>query len=148
MRNTQPDWRWEEGVVDERKEHIELCYGNADETPYENWKPIARIAKPKHHVFTVEWLVTQDSTGHQAMLADAHHELDFFLIELNKPDPWWYAIYHCNTASNLYSRVHWSYFPTGSQGERHASKVIQLSAEEYKKLVGNSGEPGKYIKKA
>jgi hypothetical protein len=114
MRNAQPNWRWEEGAVDERKEHIELCYGKEGETPYENWKPIARIAKPKRHVFAMEWLVTQDSPGHQAMLADARHELDFFLVEKNEPDPWAYAIYYCNTASNIYSPVHWSYFSTGS----------------------------------
>ena len=113
MRNIQTDWRWEEGEVDEREEHIELYYGKEGETPYENGKPIARIAKPNQHVFTVEWLVTQDSPGHQTMLADARHELDFFLVELNKPNPWAYAIYHCSTASNIYSPVHWSYFPTG-----------------------------------
>jgi hypothetical protein len=55
MGNAQPNWQWEEGVVDERKENIELCYGIAGETRYENWKPIARIAKPKRHVFAVEW---------------------------------------------------------------------------------------------
>ena len=26
-------------------------------------------------------------------------------------DPWSYAIYHCGTAANIYSPVHWSYFP-------------------------------------
>ncbi|MFH0818047.1 MAG: hypothetical protein V1909_05450, partial [Candidatus Micrarchaeota archaeon] len=82
------------------------------------------------------------------MLADARYELDFYLVEKDEPDPWAYALYHCNTGANMFSRVHWSYFPTGSQGKRHASKVIQLSAEESAQLFGDSGEPGKYIKKA
>jgi hypothetical protein len=93
----------------------------------------------------VEWLVKQDSTKHQAMLADARHSLDFYLVEKDEPDPWAYALYHCNTGANMYSPVHWSYFPTGSHGKRHASKVLQLSAEESAKLFGDSREPGKYI---
>jgi len=113
MGNTQLDWRWEEGVVNEKKEHIELSYGKVGKTPYENWKPVARIAKPKHNIFAVEWLVRQDSSEHQVMLNDAHHELDFYLVEKGEPDPWAYAIYHCGTGENMYSKVHWSYFPTG-----------------------------------
>jgi hypothetical protein len=108
MRNPQLDWRWEEGVVDEQKEHIELRYGNAEETAYDNWETIARIAKPKHHVFSVEWLVRQDSPEHKEILEDARRDLDFLLVELDKPDPWAYALYHCGTLSNIYSRVHWS----------------------------------------
>lgn len=147
MRKTQPHWRWEDGVVDERKEHIELRHGNATETAYKNWKPIARIAKPKHHVFPVEWLVRQDSPAHQAILADARRELDFYLVEKDEPDPWAYARYHCNTGANMYSRVHWSYFPTGSQGERHASKVVRLSAEESAQLFVDSREPDEQVHK-
>jgi len=146
MRNTQPEWRWEEGVADEQKEHLELRYGNADSTPYENWVLIGRIAKPKHHVFVVEWLINQDSPETKTILADARKELDFYLVEKNEPVPWDYAIYHCGTGANMYSRIHWSYFPTGRQGKRHASEVKQLSAEESSRLFGDLREPGKYIK--
>jgi hypothetical protein len=65
-------------------------------------------------VFAVEWLVKQDSLAHQAMLADARRELDFYLVEKHEPDPWAYACYHCNTGANMYSRVHWLYFSTGN----------------------------------
>jgi hypothetical protein len=34
-------------------------------------------------------------------------ELDFYLIELNEPDAWKYAMYHCWSTCNLYSRVRW-----------------------------------------
>ncbi len=147
MSNPQLNWQWKEGEVDERREHIELRYGDAGETPYENWTTIARIAKPKRHVFKVEWLVKEDSSEIQAMLADARKDLSYFLVELNEPNPWAYAVYHCNTSSNMYSSVHWSYFPTGNQGKRHASKVIKLSAEESAQLFGDSKKPGKYINK-
>ena len=146
MRNTQPEWRWEEGVVDEQKEHLELRYGNVDSDPYEDWKLICRIAKPKHNVFVVEWLINQSSLENKTVLADACKELDFYLVEKNEPFPWEYAIYHCSTGSNIYSRIHWSYFPTGCQGKRHASEVIQLSAEEASRLFRDSRGTGKYIK--
>ena len=146
---TKTPWQWEEGIVDEQKEHIELSYGNAEETSADCWIPIARISKPKRHTFNVEWLVGQDSPSDQIMLADARRELDFYLVEHDiefMPDHWGYAIYHCGTASNIYSSVHWSFLPTGNQGERQASRVIQLSAEESAKIFGDPKEAGKYIK--
>ncbi len=147
MKNTQREWRWEEGDVDEAGEHIELRYGDAHNTSPENWTPVARLAKPKDHVFKVDWLVKQEFPEYQAMLAHTRRELDFYLVEKEESDPWAYALYHCNTSSNMYSHVHWSYFPTGSEGKRHASRVIKLSAEESAKLIGDAGKPGTYIKK-
>ncbi len=147
MKNTQPKWRWEEGEVDEKGEHIGLRYGNARKASHENWTPIARLAEPKDHVFQVEWLVKQELPENAAMLADTRRDLDFYLVEKEESDPWAYALYHCNTGANMYSSVHWSYFPTGSQGERHASRVIKLSAEESAKLFGDAGKPDTYIKK-
>jgi hypothetical protein len=145
----QTPWRWEEGLVDEQKEHIELHYGRVEESPAENWVPIARIAKNKPRLFVVEWLVKPDSPSDKSMIAAARRELDFFLVEHDikvMSDHWEYAIYHCGTSGNMYSSVHWSYFPTGNQGERHVSRVITLSAEESKRIFGDSGKPGKYIK--
>ncbi|HKJ38461.1 MAG TPA: hypothetical protein VJ972_06780 [Anaerolineales bacterium] len=145
MENTQPEWRWEEGAVDEQKEHIEIRYGNADKTSPKDWIHIARIAKPKDHIFKVEWLVKQDAPEHQTMLADTRRSLNFYLVEKNEPDPWKYALYHCNTSANMYGQDHWAYFPTGSQGKQYTSRVIQLSAEESARLFGDSRESGKYI---
>jgi len=149
MKNNKINWRWEEGIVDEQKEHIELRYGNARETSYDSWIPIAQISKPKRHTFIVEWLVGQDSPSDQIMIADARRQLDFFLVEHDIdiiPDHWEYAIYHCGTSGNMYASVHWSYFRNGNQGERHSSKVIDLSTEKSAKLSGDSRKPGKYIK--
>jgi len=136
MREAQPQWRWEDGAVDERTEHIELRHGDAATTPYENWLPIARIGEPRHCVFPVQWLVTPDSAESQAVLADARRELDFYLVEKGERDPWVYAQYHCNTGANMYSRVHWSYFPSGRDAERVSSMVIQLSAHEAAEVFG------------
>jgi hypothetical protein len=146
----QQQWQWKEGVVDKLKEHIELRYGNAVETSNDGWIPIARISKPKRYTIIVEWLVGQDSPSEQTKIEEAQHQLDFFLVEHDIdlfPDHWEYAIYHCSTNGNMYGGVHWSYFPNGSQGVSHTSKVIEISAVEETKLFGDSRKQGKYIKK-
>jgi len=124
MRKEQPQWRWEEGAVDERKEHIELRHGDAGKDPYENWLPVARIGKPKNRCFPVQWLVKSDAVENQALIARAREELDFYLVEKNEPDPWAYAVYHCNTGANLYSLIHCSYFPDGQRGKQVSSGML------------------------
>jgi len=50
------------------------------------------------------------------MVEEVRRELNFFLKEIAQEgnvDPWHYAKYHCSTASNIYSNIHWSYFPEG-----------------------------------
>jgi hypothetical protein len=44
---------------------------------------------------------------YKRIIREAEKELDFYLIELQEPNPWKYAKYHCSTASNLYSMVRW-----------------------------------------
>jgi hypothetical protein len=143
MKRILPEWRWQDGVVDSQGKHIELRYGDAGKSKYENWYPIARIGRPKNHVFPVEWLIAVDSPEHESMIIEARQELNFLLVEKGEPDPWAYAKYHCNTRANIYSRVHWSYFPNGIQGERHASTVTRLSSEEVALVFGDTKEPGK-----
>lgn len=43
------------------------------------------------------------------VLADVRNELDVYLTEVGRDDPWAYAIYHCRTSANVYSKVRWSY---------------------------------------
>jgi hypothetical protein len=138
MKKVQPQWHWEDSIVDDGAEHIELRCGEAAKSPYENWRPIARIGSPKEQIFPVEWLIAADSPEHESMIIEARQELDFYLVEKGEPNPWSYAKYHCNTGANIYSRVHWSYFPTGIQGERHASALIRLSSEESALLFGDT----------
>ena len=146
MRRQQIQWRWEDGTVDEATEHIELRHGDAATTPYENWFSIARIGKPTHHRFRVQWLLKADGVQNQAMVADARRELDFYLVDKNEPNPWAYARYHCTTTANMYSRVHWCYFPNRGEGKRVSSMVVQLSAEEAGELFGKSETKNKLSK--
>lgn len=107
----QPDWKWVEGVVDRDEDHIKITYG-------EDPEPIALVAPGPGRTFTVEFVMEQKLLFHkdEEVLDDVRKELDFFLVELGEEDPWAYAIYHCSTASNMYSKVHWGYYPKGYEG--------------------------------
>jgi hypothetical protein len=136
MTKAQIQYSWEEGIVDDQKEHIDLRCGDAEKTSYEEWIPIARISKPKHHVFLVEWILIPDSPNNQIINGKARKDIDYYLVEKGEDDPWGYAQYHCNSFGNMYSTIHWSYFPHGRGSERVSSKVIKLSAEEAQELFG------------
>lgn len=113
--------------MDVQTEHIELRYGDAAKSDYEQWVPLALIGKGLNNVFPVLWLISRDDASRERMIAAARKELDFYLIEKREPDPLAYAKYHCNTAANIYSEVHWSYFPSGNPGGRHSSSVVRLT---------------------
>ncbi len=91
-----------------------------------DWLPVARIGRPEGNRFPVQWLITADSSDHDAPIAKARQQLDFYLVDLREPDPWAYAKYHCNTSANMYASIHWSYFPDGSDGDRTSSMVATI----------------------
>jgi hypothetical protein len=79
--------------------------------------------------FPFLWLVSPSVIPE--MISDVKRELDFYVVEHPKKfpgtgHPWAYVTYHCNTGTNMYSSLHWSYFPKGSRGQRHSSRVIRL----------------------
>ena len=97
-------WSWTQSEVGRKLPHLVLAHD-------EHVAPVALVGAPVGDVFPVEFLVSPDS-DHEAMqkvVADTVRELDFYLTDVGRPNPWAYAIYHFRTASNLYSRVHWSY---------------------------------------
>jgi hypothetical protein len=98
-------------------EHIEIRYGDAASSGYEAWTPVALVGRPEGSVFPVRWLRAPSDVAAE-VIADVRRELDFYLVDKGERDPWAYAIYHCTTAANLYSAIHWSYWPAGRQGGR------------------------------
>jgi hypothetical protein len=106
----EPQWRWREGAVDERADHLLLIYA-----PLE--LPVALVGPHVEGTFPVRFL-DQRNEDDRATARDAvQRELDFYLLDVGKPDPWNYAIYHCRTMSNAYSDVHWSWHPAGGTEE-------------------------------
>jgi hypothetical protein len=106
-------WEWKEGKVDPSAPHMKLFYGDWGDSAL----PVALVAKPVGQSFIVEFLqVPELDQGEYERLKQAvMKELASYLVEKGEPDPWKYAIYHCGTASNIYSQVHWGYFPGGSE---------------------------------
>lgn len=104
-------WRWSEGEVNRLQEHFELRYGSAEEDWWNEWLPVALVGPPSDGVFSVQFLVNEDIRRREPnILSIVTAEINFYLVELGERDPWAYLQYHCGTASNIYSRVHWAYF--------------------------------------
>ena len=104
-------WQWMEGEVDISSEHFELRYGKVAESSYSGWLPVALIGKPKEHIFPVKWSIDKNDLKSAEVIEHVAKDLDFYLVEKGEPNPWSYAKHHCTTAANIYSRIHWSYFP-------------------------------------
>ena len=116
MNRKRHSWRWEEGPIDPTQEHIELQYGDAASSSYDQWIPVALVSAPERQKFTVQFLISGMSPKEKKMLECAKQELNFFLIDKGEEDPWGYAQYHCTTASNVYSLMHWSFHPKDQKG--------------------------------
>ena len=101
--------KWQEGPVNPASEHFELRYG----PPGFAWDaglPVARIGRPVRGVVAVAFLVDRAATEHAAAHAAAVGEIQYYLIDKHEPQPWGYAQYHCGTAANAYSDIHWSFY--------------------------------------
>jgi len=110
--NRLSGWYWEEGKVDSGSEHIKVGYGGYD-------KPIiaiAMVAPGKGKSFVVEFLLRKDDLEPKKknLYDKVLRQLDYFLVELNDPNPWTYAIYHCGSTANEFSNIRWAYYPKGS----------------------------------
>jgi hypothetical protein len=121
-------WTWSEGVVDTNEDHFELTYGDvrSDDSPI----LVALIGHGEGRTFLVQFLdlpksqqkylfaaANEPNREQLKILERVKSELDFYLVEKGEPDPWGYAKYHCGTASNLYSKVRWGYYPKGWKKE-------------------------------
>ena len=97
-------WSLTEREVAREQPHLALAHNEHSAT-------VALVGAPVDGIFPVQFLVSRESDDEvmRRVVADTVRQLDKYLIELGEPDPWAYAIYHCGTASNLYSRVHWGY---------------------------------------
>jgi hypothetical protein len=90
-----------------------------------------------NHVFPVQFVLPDNDWEDAEAREAVRSSLDYYLIELGKPDPWEYAIYHTKTLANMYSRVHWCWIPqsghptkaiTGEQIVRRKVETLLLAA--------------------
>ncbi len=123
----KPVWKWTPGPVDTNKDHIKLWHGKRTHQDSKGRihqyakVPAARVARGPGKSFVVQFLMSTRSANKRTagILKDVRRELDFYLIELSRPDrpaPWAYARYHCTTMANFYSAVCWQWCPKKSKG--------------------------------
>jgi len=101
-------YRWRRGTVIASSEHIELTCGEKN-------IPVARVAPPVDHTFTVEILINEEREINLPNLKAARASLNLYLIEREEPEPWEFLKRYCTSSSNAFSLVHWSYYPDGKQ---------------------------------
>jgi hypothetical protein len=101
-----PEWSWRESSVNGGGDYVELRYGSQDADP-RSWIPAARFGPPKGRVFPVAWLVDPRRPENRDLVEAIERDLDYYLKDAGRPDPWSYAPYHCGTMSNWYGDVHW-----------------------------------------
>lgn len=129
----RPVWKWTTGVVDTNKDHIKLWHGDPPRQDSEGVQyaqtPVALVARGPGKSFIVQFLLSAHSTDKRAakILKDVRRELDFYLLQVGGPDPWAYAQYHCYTAANVYSKIHWGWYPKGPKrlNEPHSSYIVR-----------------------
>ena len=97
---------WIEGIVDPKGDHIKISYGQRQ-------VPVALLSCAARNTFTVEFVVSRSITHRFAnrIREAVCRELDFYLLHCVGPDSWAFVQYHCNTAANTCSTVHWSWQP-------------------------------------
>jgi hypothetical protein len=135
MKQHKHEWTWTEGKVNTAEEHIKIYYGKLQDANWKRWPKIALISPPKEKNFTVQFLLAAKSTKEKDIIRELRRELDFYLFEKKEENPWAYARYHCGTAANLYSKIHWYFFPKGWRGIRQKGKQPILGGEIMKLKV-------------
>jgi hypothetical protein len=111
--------KWRRGSVDRASDHFELRHGSPSR------RLIALLGHGLPGELVVEFLVGADDGVQSAAVADVRRELDFYLVEKKERDPWAYAQYHCTTAANIYSEVHWSFVAAGQSGPAGGEGLAQ-----------------------
>jgi hypothetical protein len=91
--------------VDRTLEHFELRYGDAPKDGWDRWIPTALVSRVQEGLVTVKFLIDRDDSRNSEITKQVVGELDFYLVELRKRNPWKYLQYHCTTRSNIYSRT-------------------------------------------
>ena len=117
-------WRWQMAFVDATREHLELRYGSSDDGDWDDWILVARVGRPVNRVFPVHFVLADDDCEDAEAREAVGRSLDHYVVELGKPDPWEYAVYHTITLANLYSRVHWGWIRRGVKSGRPEDAIV------------------------
>ena len=125
-RMVQPEYKYRlvKGTVNPDREHFGIHFGQDD-------KVVALIAQGPGKTFVVQYLVGPGLSyqGKIDILREVQREIMFYLLEDGPRsvfhDPWTYTKYHCATAANMYSPVHWSWYPDSPVGAEQPQHLAQ-----------------------
>ena len=117
----------DEAPVDPTVEHFTLHYGDIRTTEAADWVLVARVGCPARGRLHVEFLIDPTNPALAAMLAKVTRDVEYYFVEKGEREPWGYAVYHCTTESNLYSKVHWSHIRPG-QPAPPRTRLVRVSA--------------------
>jgi len=128
---TNDSWNWQPGKVNIQNRYFELKYGF---DPI----PVTRIGIGTNRNFIVEFLlnVNDDVDKLKEIFSEALWEIELYLINNSEPDPIEYMINHTKKCANMYSKIHWRYYPLGSKRPilLEKEKFIPESFGTFKKL--------------
>lgn len=99
--------------IDRTGEVIEIRFGDVNRGLHDTWIPVALVEPPRNGKIGVELLLADNAQEYEKILKLLAEELLFYFVTRQEPDAWAYARYHCTTAANIYSLLHWSFFPHG-----------------------------------
>ncbi len=104
-------WSWFEGSINRNNEYIEIRFGSAEKSGWDDWIPVAFIQPHGSDAFVAEYCLKKSLDSDGLIMKGLREELDFYLIELGEPNAWNYAKYHAGSTANVYSHYHWSVIP-------------------------------------
>jgi hypothetical protein len=124
-------WNWQPGKVNLQNRYFELKYGFDP-------VPVARIGIGMNKNFIVEFLlnINDDIDKLKEIFSEALWEIELYLINNSEPDPIEYMINHTKKCANMYSKIHWRYYPKGAKRAILLGKNYSVndSFETFKKL--------------
>lgn len=114
-------WEWKLGEVDTSRRFFELKYG------YDP-APVARINLGENKIFIVQFILPAHikTEQYREILKEIIYEVELYLINNSEPDPFSYMIKHTLKCANIYSRVHWRYYPSGSKRPINLTKESRI----------------------
>lgn len=125
-------WNWLPGKVDLNNRYFELKFGFDPSA-------VARIGIGENQVFIVEFLlnVNDDICKLKEIFSEALWEIELYLINNSEPDPIEYMINHTKKCANMYSKIHWRYYPKGSNRPIFLKKENSFndSISTFRKLI-------------
>lgn len=121
-------WTWQPGKVNLNNRYFELKFGYVPLS-------VARIGIESNKIFIVEFLLNlnEDIEKLQEIFCEVLWEIELYLINNSESDPIEYMINHTKKCANVYSKVHWRYYPKGFKHPIVLSKEDNFS-DKFKKF--------------